>query len=117
VLLCALLSSPAFADAKYYSQTGWTRKEGLIGSQIWLSRRIDSATSGGTNDGLVRFDGVRFLTSREIGLAAVQPMPFERSWSRVTARCGSDSPEWAESAGLQADRCKTTGSSMESAQS
>src|SRR5258708_15458277 len=29
LLLFFVLSSPAFADAKNYSQTGWTRKEGL----------------------------------------------------------------------------------------
>jgi len=57
---------------KYYSQTGWTRKEGPD-RQPDLGSRAGSTRLHlvGTKRGLVRFDGVRFLTSREIGLAAV----------------------------------------------
>ncbi|HWW84958.1 MAG TPA: response regulator, partial [Vicinamibacterales bacterium] len=71
-LLLCLVSSLASAEAKYYSNTGWTRKEGLIGSQIWaLAQDRLGYIWLGTNEGLVRFDGVRFLGSREIGLGTV----------------------------------------------
>lgn len=72
LLLLHPLARPAFAEAKYYWQTAWMRKDGLRGSQIWaLAQDRLGYIWLGTNEGLVRFDGVRFVGPRELGLESL----------------------------------------------
>jgi ligand-binding sensor domain-containing protein/signal transduction histidine kinase len=58
------------SSAQPYVWRSWTRLDGLPGSQVWA---IAQDRSGyiwiGTNEGLVRFDGVRFVSGRQLGLA------------------------------------------------
>lgn len=58
-------SSP---DASNRYTRSWTSEDGLRGSQIWtLQQDRDGYLWLGTNEGLVRFDGVDFLVWREFG--------------------------------------------------
>jgi signal transduction histidine kinase/ligand-binding sensor domain-containing protein len=74
VLSCLVIAgTPAAAEEPPSSQPyvwrSWSRLDGLPGSQVWA---ITQDRSGyiwiGTNEGLVRFDGVRFVTGRQLGL-------------------------------------------------
>ncbi len=73
VLLCVLTAgAPVAAEERSstppYVWRSWTRLDGLPGSQVWA---ITQDRAGyiwlGTNEGLVRFDGVRFVAGRELG--------------------------------------------------
>jgi signal transduction histidine kinase/ligand-binding sensor domain-containing protein len=58
-----------------YTLTSWSRKDGLVGP-IWA---IDQDAEGflwvGTEGGLVRFDGVRFLPWNDVGAPALPQLP------------------------------------------
>ena len=52
-----------------YVWRSWTRLDGLPGSQVWTITQDQSGYIWiGTNEGLVRFDGVRFVSGRQLGL-------------------------------------------------
>lgn len=59
-----------------YTLTSWSRKDGLVGP-IWA---IDQDAAGflwvGSEGGLVRFDGVRFLPWHSVGSPALPPLPI-----------------------------------------
>lgn len=69
------LSSAAFADrdaATHRYTRSWNNEDGLRGSQVWavLQDRVGHLWLG-TNEGLVRFDGVTFQLWREFGGVAL----------------------------------------------
>ena len=56
-------------SAQPYVWRSWTRLDGLSGSQVWAIVQDQSGYIWiGTNEGLVRFDGVRFVSGRQLGL-------------------------------------------------
>ncbi len=69
------------ARLNQYTQTGWTTKDGLRGSQIWTMAqdRIGYLWLG-TNDGLVRFDGVRFTRWTELALPSLPTSSVRALW-------------------------------------
>ena len=74
VLLCLLvLPGPAAAtdepiSAQPYVWRSWTRVDGLPGGQVWAITQDHAGYIWlGTNEGLVRFDGVRFVSARQLG--------------------------------------------------
>jgi signal transduction histidine kinase/ligand-binding sensor domain-containing protein len=70
IVSCTSLDAHAAdaSDTAHYAWRSWTRHDGLRGSQVWT---IAQDRSGylwlGTNEGLVRFDGARFLSGRLLG--------------------------------------------------
>ena len=57
------------SSAQPYVWRSWTRLDGLPGSQVWAVAQDRSGYIWiGTNEGLVRFDGVRFVSGRQLGL-------------------------------------------------
>jgi ligand-binding sensor domain-containing protein/DNA-binding NarL/FixJ family response regulator/signal transduction histidine kinase len=73
LLLCALMAGVAVAaearsPAPPYVWRSWTRLDGLPGSQVWAITQDHTGYIWlGTNEGLVRFDGVRFVSGRQLG--------------------------------------------------
>jgi signal transduction histidine kinase/ligand-binding sensor domain-containing protein len=73
-LLCAIVTGGVLAaddrsSAQPYVWRSWTRLDGLPGSQVWAITQDQAGYIWiGTNEGLVRFDGVRFLSGRQLGL-------------------------------------------------
>jgi ligand-binding sensor domain-containing protein/signal transduction histidine kinase len=73
VLLCVLtagvqVSADARASTSPYVWRSWTRLDGLPGSQVWAITQDHTGYIWlGTNEGLVRFDGVRFVSGRQLG--------------------------------------------------
>jgi ligand-binding sensor domain-containing protein/signal transduction histidine kinase len=92
-LLCAIVTGGVLtADNRSSAQPpyvwrSWTRLDGLPGSQVWA---ITQDRAGyiwiGTNEGLVRFDGVRFLSGRQLGL---ERLPNASVRALFVARDGS----------------------------
>jgi signal transduction histidine kinase/ligand-binding sensor domain-containing protein len=72
-LACLVIAgTPAAAEEPPSSQPyvwrSWTRLDGLPGSQVWAITQDQSGYIWiGTNEGLVRFDGVRFVPARRLG--------------------------------------------------
>ena len=78
VLLCLLLpvarvaAEPADAARLPYTWRSWTRLDGLPGSQVWVITQDHAGYIWlGTNQGLVRFDGVRFVSGPQLGFAGL----------------------------------------------
>jgi ligand-binding sensor domain-containing protein len=73
MLLCVLMTSVGVAAAERTSTPphvwrSWTRLDGLPGSQVWAITQDHAGYIWlGTNEGLVRFDGVRFVPGRQLG--------------------------------------------------
>src|SRR5688500_367398 len=73
MLLCVLMASVVAAAEERSSSTpyawrSWTRLDGLPGSQVWAIAQDQTGYMWlGTNEGLVRFDGVRFVPGRQLG--------------------------------------------------
>jgi signal transduction histidine kinase/ligand-binding sensor domain-containing protein len=92
VLVC-LLSTVApvaagdHSSAQPYVWRSWTRLDGLPGSQVWAITQDQTGYIWiGTNEGLVRFDGVRFVSGRQLGLerlpnASVRTLSIARDGS------------------------------------
>ncbi len=77
-------NEPALSD---YSITTWTAKDGLSSSIIWaLAQDLDGYLWIGTNGGLIRFDGVQFVTFSSLGGT---PLPKAIVRSLFRARDGS----------------------------
>ena len=75
LMLVCLLTAGLPAAAGEHSSTqpyvwrSWTRLDDLPGSQVWTITQDQSGYIWiGTNEGLVRFDGVRFVSGRQLGL-------------------------------------------------
>ena len=74
MLVCLLTAGLPAAAAEHsstqpYVWRSWTRLDGLPGSQVWTITQDQSGYIWiGTNEGLVRFDGVRFVSGRQLGL-------------------------------------------------
>lgn len=57
-----------------YSNTSWSRLDGLPPGNIWaLAQDADGYLWLGTDVGLVRFDGVRFVDAETLGFSALLP--------------------------------------------
>jgi ligand-binding sensor domain-containing protein/signal transduction histidine kinase len=70
-----------------YVWRSWTRLDGLPGSQVWAIAQDQSGYIWiGTNEGLVRFDGVRFVSGRQLGL---ERLPNASVRALFVARDGS----------------------------
>jgi signal transduction histidine kinase/ligand-binding sensor domain-containing protein len=73
MLLCALAASATAAagepaHGQPYVWRSWTRLDGLPGSQVWVITQDHAGYIWlGTNQGLVRFDGVRFVSGPQLG--------------------------------------------------
>lgn len=92
VILCvATAGTPAAAgdhsSPQPYVWRSWTRLDGLPGSQVWAIAQDQTGYIWiGTNEGLVRFDGVRFVSGRQLGLerlpnASVRTLSIARDGS------------------------------------
>ena len=77
-LLCLLLSVAGAGAAAEppdpaqlpYTWRSWTHLDGLPGSQVWVITQDQAGYIWlGTNQGLVRFDGVRFVSGPQLGFA------------------------------------------------
>jgi ligand-binding sensor domain-containing protein/signal transduction histidine kinase len=56
------------SSAPPYVWRSWTRLDGLRGSQVWAITQDHAGYIWlGTNEGLVRFDGVQFVSGRQLG--------------------------------------------------
>jgi signal transduction histidine kinase/ligand-binding sensor domain-containing protein len=77
-LMCGLLANVGAAGVgvsaeersatQPYVWRSWTRLDGLPGSQVWTITQDQAGYIWlGTNEGLVRFDGVRFVSGRQLG--------------------------------------------------
>ena len=95
VLICAIaLAVPALSTAQDavgilqdYAMNSWTEKDGLPSSRITaIAQTADEYLWLGTNVGLVRFDGVKFLQWKELSDA---PLPARRVWALCAAHDGS----------------------------
>ena len=93
MLLCFLLSvagaaaSPPDLAQIPYTWRSWTRLDGLPGSQVWVITQDQAGYIWlGTNQGLVRFDGVRFVSGPQLGLAQ---LPERSVRSLLVSRDGS----------------------------
>src|SRR5262245_25033352 len=72
---------------KDYAMNSWTEKDGLPSSRVTaIVQTSDEYLWLGTNAGLVRFDGVKFLAWKELSDA---PLPARRVWALCAARDGS----------------------------
>ena len=76
----SVAASPAAAQPPVplsdYLVTSWTMKDGLPSDVIWTIAQDHSGYLWlGTNGGLVRFDGVQFVTYDEVGGAALPKVP------------------------------------------
>jgi signal transduction histidine kinase/ligand-binding sensor domain-containing protein len=70
-----------------YALNSWTEKDGLPSSRITaIAQTADEYLWLGTNAGLVRFDGVKFLPWKELSDA---PLPARRVWALCASRDGS----------------------------
>src|SRR5262245_52637426 len=70
-----------------YAMNSWTEKDGLPSSRITaIAQTADEYIWLGTNAGLVRFDGVKFLPWKELSDA---PLPARRVWALRVSRDGS----------------------------
>jgi signal transduction histidine kinase/streptogramin lyase len=72
-----------------YTLTSWSRKDGLVGPVVAIAQGHDGFLWLGTDEGLVRFDGVRFVDWEAIGGS---PLP------RLSVRAlhvGDDGALWA----------------------
>jgi signal transduction histidine kinase/ligand-binding sensor domain-containing protein len=75
------LSSPAYAAdpgvaLSDYVVTSWTMKDGLPSAVIWgIAQDRDGYLWLGTNGGLVRFDGVQFITWDNVGGVPLPKVP------------------------------------------
>ena len=88
-LLCLLLSVAVAAEEPSdtaqlpYTWRSWTRLDGLPGSQVWVITQDHVGYIWlGTNQGLVRFDGVRFVSGPQFGFARLPNAAFVASVSR-----------------------------------
>ena len=97
LLACTLLALSALVAPAYsaappvalsdYIVTSWTTKDGLPSDVIWtIAQDRDGYLWLGTNGGLVRFDGVRFVAWNAVGGAA---LPRAAVRSIVSAHDGS----------------------------
>jgi ligand-binding sensor domain-containing protein len=91
-LLCILLMGTAAAAAEGgapqpFVWRSWTRLDGLPGSQVWAIAQDHTGYLWlGTNEGLVRFDGVRFVSGAQLGF---DKMPNASVRTLFVARDGS----------------------------
>src|SRR5687768_11196685 len=90
MLAAAEVSSGAVereAPGRHFTRRSWIRSDGLHGSQIWTIAQDQSGYLWlGTNEGLLRFDGVRFVPW---AAAYPQPLPTKSVRSLCVARDGS----------------------------
>ena len=92
ILLCAVATGGVAAaeerpSTQPYVWRSWTRLDGLPGSQVWTITQDQSGYIWiGTNEGLVRFDGVRFVSGRQLGL---ERLPNASVRALFVARDGS----------------------------
>lgn len=86
---------PLLAD---YVITNWTTKDGLPSDVIWsVTQDREGYLWLGTNGGLVRFDGVRFVTSDQVADGVVPRMPVR---TVCTSRDGSVWIGFSEQGGI-----------------
>ncbi len=86
-LASASLASEPAETLTDYSISTWKLKDGLPSSVVWsIAQDTDGYLWLGTNSGLVRFDGVRFVSWDEIGRA---PLPKQRVKAALVSRDGS----------------------------
>src|SRR3954454_22201709 len=83
VLLCAaLLYSPSIHAVDLrdvltdYTATTWSRKDGLIGPVWAFAQDANGFLWIGTDSGLVRFDGVRFISWEDLGGPTLPRLPI-----------------------------------------
>jgi signal transduction histidine kinase/ligand-binding sensor domain-containing protein len=93
LILCLLAAAPSAAAgepaAQPYVWRSWTRLDGLPGSQVWAITQDDTGYIWiGTNEGLVRFDGVQFVSGPQLGLTSL-PNASVRTLAR-----GRDDSVW-----------------------
>jgi signal transduction histidine kinase/ligand-binding sensor domain-containing protein len=95
LLTCALAAAvPSAATAQDaggilqdYAMNSWTDKDGLPSSRITaIAQTADEYLWLGTNAGLVRFDGVKFVLWKEL---SDSPLPARRVWALCASRDGS----------------------------
>ena len=92
ILLCILtiggvVTAEERSSAQPYVWRSWTRLDGLPGSQVWAITQDQSGYIWiGTNEGLIRFDGVRFVSGRQLGL---ERLPNASVRALFVARDGS----------------------------
>jgi signal transduction histidine kinase/ligand-binding sensor domain-containing protein len=76
LLCCGLIEDAQAVDLRNvltdYTLTSWSRKDGLTGPVWTIAQDADGFLWLGTDEGLVRFDGVRFITWDRLGGA---PLP------------------------------------------
>jgi signal transduction histidine kinase/ligand-binding sensor domain-containing protein len=112
VLLPLLWSTPANAQQpvqrlSQYGHTAWRTQDGLLISPNTIAQTKDGYLWIGTNSGLVRFDGVRFVPSNDFPGGSVA------GWSIDTVFAASDGSLWIATsqhiARLQDGRLSTYG--------
>ena len=82
-LVSACLFSPAPASAvdlrnvlTDYTYTSWSRKDGLVGPVWAIAQDGNGFLWVGTDTGLIRFDGVRFISWEGLGGTALPRLPI-----------------------------------------
>ena len=80
------LASEPFRFPIQYTHTKWTDSPGLKGRVYSMAQTSDGYLWLGTEFGLVRFDGIRFIPS---GPGVGPPLPSTVIWSLLAARDGS----------------------------
>ena len=80
------VASDVFRLPIQYTHTEWTDSPGLKGRVYSMAQTSDGYLWLGTEFGLVRFDGIRFIPS---GPGVGPPLPSTIIWSLLAARDGS----------------------------
>jgi signal transduction histidine kinase len=98
LLLLLLWATPASAQKpvqrlSQYGHTAWRTQDGLLISPNTIAQTKDSYLWIGTNTGLVRFDGVRFVPANNFAGGSVA------GWNVDTVFAASDGSLWIASSG------------------
>lgn len=80
------LAAEVLGDVIQYPHTAWTAADGLHGRVLSIAQTSDGYLWLATENGLTRFDGVRFVTSEA---AAGPPLPSGEIYSLLATRDGT----------------------------